>query len=71
MAHFTLSTRSLGDGSEACYVVYFERQIVATFPINDPTSPDARYFAKRFIAMEEPQAYCLRPEPEMEMERRR
>lgn len=47
--YFTMNTRSKGDGSEACYVVYFEREIVATFPINNPALPDAREYATRFI----------------------
>jgi hypothetical protein len=46
---FTLSTRSLGDGSEACYVVYHQREIIATFPILDPTKDDARRYAEKFI----------------------
>lgn len=48
--HYVISTRSKGDGSEACYAVWFEREIVATFPINDPASPDASEYAKRFAA---------------------
>lgn len=50
---YTISTRSLGDGSEACYVVYYQREIIATFPINDPSSivtiSDAREYAERFV----------------------
>lgn len=47
---YTLSTRSLGDGSEACYVVYHKREIVATFPVNNPAESTARNYALRFIA---------------------
>jgi len=47
--YFTFSTQSLGDGSNARYVVYFEKQIVAEFPINDPASPDARQYVERFV----------------------
>lgn len=46
---YSMSTRSLGDGSEPEYVVYFEQAIVARFPINDPSSPDANEYAVRFI----------------------
>jgi hypothetical protein len=47
--YFTFTTRSLGDGNEPEYVVYFEREIVARFPINDPASSDARQYAERFV----------------------
>ena len=47
--HCTISTRCKGDGSEACSVVYYQRQIVATFPINDPSSSDAYKYAKQFV----------------------
>jgi hypothetical protein len=46
---YTISTRSRGDGSEACYVVYYMREIIATFPINNPASPDAHQYAERFV----------------------
>jgi hypothetical protein len=48
---YTITTRSLSDGSEACYVVYYMRQIIATFPVNDPASPDARQYAEQFVRM--------------------
>ncbi len=47
--YFTYSTRSNGDGSEPEYVVYFEREIVARFPILNPASPDAHEYAVRFV----------------------
>jgi hypothetical protein len=48
--NYTVTTQCAGDGSNPHYVVYFERQIVALFPVNDPTSPDAREYANRFAA---------------------
>lgn len=46
---YTLATRVRGDGAEPEYVVYFEREIVARFPVLDPLSNDAREYATRFI----------------------
>ena len=46
---FSMTTRSLADGSEACYVVYYERELVATFPINNPSRKDAALYARTFI----------------------
>ena len=46
---YTITTRSLGNGSEACYVVYYNREIIATFPVNDPACSDARRYAERFV----------------------
>jgi hypothetical protein len=46
---YTIASRSRGDGSEPAYLVYFEREIVAVFPVLDPTSGDAREYATRFI----------------------
>lgn len=48
---YTISTRKAGDGSDACYVVYFYYEMVATFPVNDPNRGDAKEYAERFAAM--------------------
>ena len=50
MNEYTLSTRSNGDGSEPCYVVYFNREIIAIFPIIDPASHSGGRNAMQFIA---------------------
>ena len=44
-----LSTHTNGDGSEPCYVVYVDREIVATFPVNDPKTRVAREYAEQFM----------------------
>jgi hypothetical protein len=52
---YTFTTRSQGDGSEPCYVVYFQRDIVATFPVLSPNDKfcvnmvPAREYAERFV----------------------
>src|SRR5579871_6584535 len=47
--YFTISTQQNGDGSDPAYVVYFERRIVAIFPVHDPASNDAKQYATRFV----------------------
>jgi hypothetical protein len=46
---FTMNTRSNADGSEPCYVVWYCKEIVATFPVNDPSSNQARAYAEMFV----------------------
>ncbi len=47
---YYVTTRSKGDGSEPEYVVYWNREIVARFPINDPSSPAAHDYANIFAS---------------------
>lgn len=48
---YTVNTRMNGDGSEPCYVVWFRKEIIATFPVLDATTPDAREYAELFAKM--------------------
>lgn len=48
---YTVSTQSNGDGSEPEYTVWFQRDIVARFPILDPSKSDAYDRAHKFAAL--------------------
>jgi len=46
---YIISTRQRGDGKEACYTVHYHQEVIATFPVNDSSSPDAYEYAKVFV----------------------
>jgi hypothetical protein len=52
MKRFTVSTRSKGDGSDPSYVVYYDYQVVAVFPINDPVANTAHDWAHDFATVQ-------------------
>ena len=48
---YHMNTRCDADGRNACYIVTFHGDTIATFPVVDPSTTDAREYAQRFTDM--------------------